>query len=182
MIKDKRTLTKTSRVLLCLLAAQSAIGSLRQRGTLRYAAAPELAKYFREQRLQRTIRRLEKQGWITQELKETHRIYKLTAQGELEALLAKITLAEPPQSWDGKWRLLMFDIPEGARDLRRQLRLTLRNMNFYCLQASIYISPWPISNEAIHLLKSSKLMRYIRLARADFDDDTDLRRIFNIRT
>ncbi len=182
MIKDTQRLTKTSHVLLYLLAARSIITDLRQRGTFRYAAAPELVTYHQERQLTRTIRRLEKQGWITHERTETKRIYKLTAQGELEALLAKVTIAKPSETWDGKWRLLMFDIPEGARDVRKRLRLTLRNMNFYCLQASIYISPWPMSREVIRLLKASKLMRYIRLARADFDDDSDLRRIFKIRT
>ena len=74
----------------------------------------------------------------------------------------------------------MFDIPEAAAPVRHKLRAILKSIGFIGLQASVYISPIPVSSTAISLLKKSGLMRYIRIARADFDDDKDLRKLFKI--
>lgn len=74
----------------------------------------------------------------------------------------------------------MFDIPEGAREVRQKLRLLLKSLGFKCLQASVYIYPYALSGTAITILKKSKLLRYIRMARADFEDDTDLRKLFKL--
>ncbi len=181
-VRDSKQLTKTTHVLLYLLAAQSAFGDTLGRKSLSSAAAPEVARYFREKKLDRTLRRLHNQGWIKTEYKEARKIFRLTNKGEIEALIAAVHMHPKPVIWDGSWRLIMFDIPEQARSIRAQLRHSLRDLGFLCLQASIYVSPHPISPEALALLKKSGLLRYIRIARANFEDDTDLRKLFRVRT
>lgn len=43
--------------------------------------------------------------------------------------------------WDGKWRMIIFDIPEKRREVRGKLRQLLFKLGFGRLANSIYISP-----------------------------------------
>jgi DNA-binding transcriptional regulator PaaX len=106
--------------------------------------------------------------------------YKLTKTGEMQALVLK-TRMPIKTKWDGKWRIIIFDIPEGASNERDQLRRLLLLNNYQKLQASVYISPYPINREAIDYLKETGLIKYIRFARIDeLDDDKDLKKKFDL--
>ena len=47
------------------------------------------------------------------------------------------------RGWDGKWRIIVFDLPEKKRGLRNDLRKQLRSARFGGLQRSVWISPGP---------------------------------------
>lgn len=53
----------------------------------------------------------------------------------------------PPKAWDGKWRIVGFDIPERWRQARDSLRDLLKRLGFYPLQKSVWVIPWPCRNE-----------------------------------
>ncbi len=179
MIRDTKDLTKTSKVLLYLLATKEAVAPIFAYPTLQKALYPEYAKYKANKRLDATIYRLRKQGWIKVEYKESKRLLSLTNHGEIEALMQKARIDKLSASWDNKWRLIMFDIPEEARVVRNKLRKLLKDFGFYALQASVYVYPFALAGSAIEVLKRSGLMRYIRIARIDsFDDDKDLKKYF----
>lgn len=56
------------------------------------------------------------------------------------------------KSWDGKWRLVNFDIEEKERKIRDRIRSQLRNWGFRLFQRSAWVSPLPL-NEHIRYLK-----------------------------
>jgi len=68
---------------------------------------------------------------------------------------------EPPlrwqRPWDGKWRLLMFDLPARSHQLRVKLWRWLRSQRFGLLQRSLWISPDPVDEELLPLSRQ-KLM------------------------
>ncbi len=105
----------------------------------------------------------------------------LTSKGQLEALLerAKLPVAE---KWDGKWRLIIFDIPEDTKAERNKLRRLLKINNFFKLQASVYINPYPLNREAIKYLQETKLIEYIRIIKVEeMDDDKALKKHFGLK-
>lgn len=113
--------------------------------------------------------------------KNNQKFIKLTQKGQLKLLLQKAD-ARRASKWDGKWRLLVFDIPEGSRKKRNLLRRLLKESGFKKLQASVFINPWPLNREAIIYLKETGLMGYIRILRVDeMDDDRILRKQFGIK-
>jgi len=57
------------------------------------------------------------------------------------------------QKWDGKWRVLIFDIPEKRKTIREQTRITLSNIGFVRLQDSVWIYPYDCA-DLITLLKA----------------------------
>ena len=121
-----------------------------------------------------------KKGLISIEAKAGGRAIRLTRKGELEALLAKSVMAKPVR-WDGKWRVVIFDIPESARHYRNRLRRLLKQRGFIQLQASVFISPYPLNREAISYLKETGLIKYIRILKVEeVDDDRDLRKKFKL--
>ncbi len=181
MIRDKESLTKSGQVLTYLLAAKSLAGDVFSYPSLQKAVYPEYNQYRRNQNFDALLRRLLKQGWIKTEYKEAKQIISLTHKGELESLVKNMHLDAPPKSWDGKWRIVMFDIPEGARNIRNKLRYMLQTVGYKALQASVYVYPYPLSTAGLTYLKQSGLMRYIRIIKADFEDDADLRRLFKLK-
>jgi DNA-binding transcriptional regulator PaaX len=180
MIRDKESLTKSAKILLYLLALKSIADKALAYPSLQKALYPDYYRHKNDRRLDTALQRLHKQGWIKTEYKEAKLIISLTNKGELESLFQRMRINAPPKIWDGSWRIIMFDIPEAARSIRKKLRHILLSMGYTSLQASVYVSPHPIPADALSLLKKLGLARYIRIARADFDDDADLRKLFKL--
>ena len=129
---------------------------------------------------ERGVKHLSRRGLITISKIENQKFITLTKAGQLELLLKKAKIKHK-QKWDGKWRLVMFDIPEGAKDKRQVFRRLLKSNGFYKLQASVYINPYPLNNSAIDYLKEVKLIDYIRILRVDkMDQDLVLKKHFNL--
>ena len=129
-----------------------------------------------------TIYNLKKKGLVKEISKNGKRFLELTKKGEMEILFVKAHLLNPKLfKWDGKWREIIFDIPEDAKDKRDKLRRLLKQNNFVKLQASVFISPYPLNRAAIAYLKETGLIEFIRLARIDeLDQDQDLRKKFKL--
>ena len=127
-----------------------------------------------------TLYRLVKSGFIEIIEKDDKEYYKLTKSGEMQALMLKARLPKAGK-WDGKWRMVIFDIPEDAKSERNQLRRLLLENDFCKLQASVYVSPYGINREAVTYLKETGLIKYIRFARIDeLDEDKDLKKKFGL--
>ena len=125
---------------------------------------------------------LAQKGLIKYVDKNNERFVKLTRKGQLEALLSKARLQGEKQKWDGKWRVIIFDIPEDSRDKRDFFRSLLKKNNFKRLQASVFISPYPLCREAILYLKETKLIEYIRILKVEeIDDDTQIKKKFGLK-
>ncbi len=58
-----------------------------------------------------------------------------------------------PRRWDGRWRILTFDIPEKRKVLRDKVRQTLVAVGFVKLQNSVWIYPYDCE-DLIVLLKA----------------------------
>jgi phenylacetic acid degradation operon negative regulatory protein len=124
--------------------------------------------------------RLLESGLIEIEKDDNKKIFKLTPAGKMEVLMLKAKMPRPGK-WDGKWRMVFFDIPEDSSAERTQLRRLLLKNDFKKMQASVYISPWPLNREAISYLKQTGLIRYIRFGRLDeLDEDGDLKKRFHL--
>jgi phenylacetic acid degradation operon negative regulatory protein len=52
------------------------------------------------------------------------------------------------RAWDGQWRLLMFDLPQGASQVRVKFWRWLRANHFGRLQGSVWVTPDPVADVA----------------------------------
>lgn len=114
------------------------------------------------------IKKVEKKGRV---------YYQLTSKGlkKIRENIPILKLAAKP--WDGKWRIVIFDIPEKKKKRRESLRRKLVDLGFGRWQKSVYIIPHDIRDEINRFFKSQKLDQYcvcLEARRADLGDDRGL--------
>jgi phenylacetic acid degradation operon negative regulatory protein len=85
------------------------------------------------------------------------RVVRLTERGRLIALGGRDAGECWRRSWDGLWRLVMFDLPSSQRRLRMQLWRLLTDRHYGYLQNSVWISPDPVAEikETLNALPSA---------------------------
>ena len=111
--------------------------------------------------------RLQKKGLI----ERSKNSYKLTRLG-----LKTIRTFQERQSeklWDGKWRLIMFDIPEKKREDRNWLRWQLVSLDYKPLQKSIFIGKQPMEEDFYEEMLIRKLNQCVRLMTIGEIDDEE---------
>jgi DNA-binding transcriptional regulator PaaX len=103
----------------------------------------------------------------------------LTENGKKRALRYKLEELEikKPGRWDGKWRLVMFDIPEKRKRAREALREKLRELGFKELQKSVFVHPFECKDEIDFVTEVFALRPYVKLARSDYVTNQDELRV-----
>lgn len=69
-----------------------------------------------------------------------------------------------PEKWDGKWRILMFDIPSKPKiyhQAREALRSKIKNLGFYQMQKSAWVYPYECEDELLFVAEAFKVQKYI---------------------
>jgi hypothetical protein len=66
------------------------------------------------------------------------------------------------QRWDGKWRIVLFDIPERQKPARDALRDKLKKLGFWELQKSIFVYPFDCENEIEFLVEFFHIKPHVR--------------------
>ncbi len=73
----------------------------------------------------------------------------------------------PPARWDGRWRMVTFDIPNRHKWAREGLREKLKLMGFFFLQKSVFIFPYPCEEEIVFLADIYDIQQYVRYVETD---------------
>ncbi|MFZ5845605.1 MAG: hypothetical protein ACOY0S_04010, partial [Patescibacteria group bacterium] len=97
----------------------------------------------------RTLRRLEQNKQIEIIEENGQQIIHLTKNGKRKILkysLENLTI-EKPKHWDGKWRLVLYDVPVSEKKLGDIIRQALKTLGFYAIQNSAYLFPYPCFNQ-----------------------------------
>lgn len=81
---------------------------------------------------------------------------RLTSFGQ-KSLSRDFALDRLGKRWDGRWVVVIFDIPEQDRWVRDKLRPDLYSLGFRMLQESVWISPFPIAEDIREYLINSGL-------------------------
>jgi len=77
----------------------------------------------------------------------------VSRKGRIEIIQSLIEDKKKVKKWDGKWRAIIFDVPEKNKRERNFLRRELKSIGFKELQHSIWITPYDIEKELLCLLK-----------------------------
>jgi len=98
---------------------------------------------------QKNLNRALKKRLIRIIQKDDNDFLEITKLGKKELLRYDIDELEIEKSkaWDGKWRMVIFDIPEKFKNARVALSRKLKSMGFYGLQKSVFIYPYECENE-----------------------------------
>jgi len=107
----------------------------------------------------RTLQRLERDAFLESEGRSLDRVVKLTKKGRQLFQGERDPEKQWERAWDGKWRMVVFDIPESSRKLREDLRNLIKAQSFGCLQKSIWISPDPFGKDIRNLRRMAPAPR-----------------------
>src|SRR3989344_1903131 len=97
-------------------------------------------------RINQEIKRLQKRSLVEIiKNKKGVSVIKLTKDGKAKLRRYQIDnlKIEKPISWDGKWRIIIFDIPISKNNERFLLRKKMKEIGFYKLQNSVFIHHYP---------------------------------------
>jgi len=106
----------------------------------------------------------------------------LTKKGKLKALNYQLdNIKNKKEKWDGKWRMVAFDIPNKYKKGRDALRQKLKRIGFCKLQESIFITPYNCKKEISDLVAFFELDKYVRIGILEsIDNDKYFKKLFNL--
>ncbi len=138
--------------------------------TIKEASYPELFKMRREYARKKSkknfsqfINYLKRKGYIKIKNLEEKKAVLLTEKGFDKVINSKIKLSKRKRRKDGKWQMIIFDIPEKKRFLRDALRVKLYFLGYKLLQQSVWVSPYDVSKETEKFLREHSLDHYVKL-------------------
>jgi len=138
-------------------------------------------KYNLKYYLNQKARKLVEDGLLEINTKGEKQFISLTDKGKRVLLYYQIK-EKKTQKWDGKWRVVVFDVWENTRSKRNLLRNEIKDFGFIQLQRSVWIYPYECA-VFIELLKTDlsfgKNIRYMIVESLDHDEK--LRKYFNVR-
>jgi hypothetical protein len=102
-------------------------------------------------------------GYITVKSLEGKKAVLLTKKGLDKAFKASFLLDDKQKRKDGKWVMLIFDMPAKNRKARDLLRSTLRNLGYRMFQQSVLITPYDVSEKTEKLLQMYSLEEYVKI-------------------
>lgn len=104
-------------------------------------------KMFNQTRLKQVLKRLQKQKVVQIAIKNGEPIVTLSEKGKKKVLKYNLENLQLENKWDGKWRLIIYDIPKEKKRQSDSFRLLLRTIKCLQLQKSVYLTPFNCDGE-----------------------------------
>lgn len=141
-------------------------------------------KKYRPNSFYRTFKRMQKQRLIEiKKEKDDKIIISITEKGKKRLLEYNIDdmKIERPEKWDKKWRIISFDIPEKRKKAREALREKLKDLNFYPLQKSLFVLPFPCQDEIDFITEIFQMQKHITYFETpEISNDYKIKKYFDI--
>lgn len=97
-------------------------------------------------------------------------------QRQIESLVL-----DTKQPWDGRWRVIIWDVPELRRSARDRIRAALKKLGFVRIQRSVWVTPYPCRDQIAYLREEMGLAIGLVYLESDFiEDHGRLRRYFKL--
>ena len=127
---------------------------------------PTFNKYRRqngEKSFAKLIYYLKTNNYIKVKSLEGKKAIILTKEGLSKALRASFVMEEKRKRKDGKWIMLIFDMPSKNKKARTLMRSILCNLGYRMFQQSVWITPYDVSEKTESLLQFYSLDRYVKI-------------------
>ncbi len=152
---------------LILLSMEKAVDGVVRANDYAYHSYIYAAGYDRplkKSALSQAIKRLREKGFIETEKNTGEILIKLTSKGFDRAVLLSI---HDNSVWDGRWRIVIFDIPEKKRAIRSLLRRKLKEWGFTKWQRSVWASKKNCTKQLRDYIKLLKIEDWVLVIESD---------------
>lgn len=117
--------------------------------------------------LAKAIRRLREKGLVDL-LSDQELTLRLTDIGRSKALWIKMKFED--EKWDGKWRIVVWDIPEKRRKARDLLRHLLKQLGFKKFQQSVWATKKNCTTLLREYIKKVGIEDWVKVVESDHLD------------
>lgn len=127
---------------------------------------PVIDKYrndMSKKQISNLIGYLKRKNYIKSKNLENKKALIITKNGIDRALKVSFMDEEKKKRKDGRWTMLIFDVPERHRKSRNLLRNILKNLGYKMFQQSVWISPYDTSIRTEKLLQLYSLDNYVKI-------------------
>lgn len=130
----------------------------------RYAYSDGWDRPIKKSYLSQAVRRLKEKGLVEYEENKTKQlIIKLTTLGK-DAIG---DLASLEQEWDGKFRIVIFDIPESKYVVRDLFRRRLKDWGFKMWQQSVWVTKNNVTERLRKLIDKLEINEWVAVIESD---------------
>jgi DNA-binding transcriptional regulator PaaX len=151
---------------------------------LALAFRPFVKKNISGAKFKRSFQTLKEKGLIGTSKEGDKTVVHLTKEGQMKVLKYKFEdiSVKKPAKWDKKWRIVVFDIPEKYKAARDALVQKLKELGFVSVQKSVWVYPYPCTDEIDFITEIFNIRRFVRLVTAEsIDRQQDLQKAFSLQ-
>ena len=184
-LQNMRNLSLEKRKILFLLLGGSAIFLNRSPGK-RFDIIKTIGggwKQIRKEEIKRKIWELYRSKLISAKFEKDGNIsLLLTREGKTKLLKYQIdSMQIKDQKWDGKWRIVIFDIPEEQKKERDAFRFRLKRLGFHELQRSVFVHPHECQDEIEFFAEFYNIVENVRFGILEkIDNEMRLKTTFDL--
>ncbi|MEK7565874.1 MAG: PaaX family transcriptional regulator C-terminal domain-containing protein [Patescibacteria group bacterium] len=114
-------------------------------------------RQYKKHNYSRLIERRITTGEIEKVIKNDKVYLRLTSAGREKVVRDFPLVSLQNKEWDGRWRVVIFDIAEVNKYVRNRLRAKLKELGFGMLQESVWITPHDVAKDFREFLEEKKL-------------------------
>jgi len=138
-------------------------------------------KQFNQARLKQVLRRLKEQKVVEVISSEQGDIIKITEKGKRKVLNFNLENIQLEKKWDGKWRLIIYDVAKERKKERDFLREILKRLNCFQLQKSVYLTPYQCEDEIEYIRQLFGIGDEVKILKvASLENEKPYREYFGI--
>ena len=133
-------------------------------------------------RLRQVIKRMQNSKLVEVKEEKGVPIIKITHKGKQKLLRYKVDeMVLDESSWDGKWRLIIYDVASTKRANSEMFRTILNKLRFLKLQRSVYLTPFKCEDEIEYLRLLFEIGNEVQILKVgSLENEAAYRRYFGI--
>lgn len=173
LYSDSIPANATKLLLMVVALGGVAIGGAALPGILRLLKSLDLSEErtgYDKKQISNALGNLKRQKLIEIEKYKDDKIeVKLTNKGKSRVIEFSFDLLciKKPAKWDGKWRIVIFDIPNKYKPSREALRNKIKELGLRQLQKSVWVHPYDCEDEILFVAEAFDVQRYIEIIIAE---------------
>jgi DNA-binding transcriptional regulator PaaX len=148
---------------------------------LYYEKSRRLEHYY-DSEIEGTTKRLLRKGMAIMSEKNGHKVVVISEKGKRQILDYDLEkFSESVEKWDGKWRVVFFDVEEERRGRRDRLRKYLQKLGMKQMQRSVWVCPFDCENQIKYLREVLEIPHDIKMGVMEkLENDEDLKKWFGL--
>ncbi len=125
--------------------------------------------FYKDRKVTQAFNGLRRYKFVRHVKEKDKGFYSLTAKGEakLHTIIIDDIEVKQPKSWDGKWHLVMYDLPIRFKKARNAFRWKLKDLGFFQFQKSAWIYPYPCEGEILFVADFFGVSKHIEILEVD---------------